>query len=302
MHHCGHIAFGPHDGRLYLCVGDTQNNQEILPVAQDPAGSLGKILRFDVHAPVIAEIDTAGPIAAHASLPAAGAPETVAYGLRNPWRFSFDPATGGMFIPDVGRWNTEELNVLPPEGVSPANFGWPLAEGNECLIDCEARDDLIWPVFEYTQLPERCAIIGGATYGGTATPAWRNVYVFADLCSGELWALRNPGPEAEVRLLMDSEATPVGVIRGPDGELLVVDGPGRALYRLRLPASAEGDWRPAQTVMTEAALETRRSGFTFTRELMEKAREEKRYMEASKRWRYTELFVQLYDWIGRPLD
>jgi glucose/arabinose dehydrogenase len=103
MHHCGHIAFGPHDGKLYLCVGDTQNNQEILPVAQDPAASLGRILRFDVHAPVIAETDADGLIAAQAAPAAVGAPETVAYGLRNPWRFSIDPATGGMFIPDVGR-------------------------------------------------------------------------------------------------------------------------------------------------------------------------------------------------------
>jgi glucose/arabinose dehydrogenase len=302
MHHCGHIAFGPQDGKLYLCVGDTQNNQEILPIAQDPAGSLGRILRFDVHAPMIAETQAGGPIAAQAAAPADSGAETVAYGLRNPWHFSIDPTTGGLFIPDVGRWNTEELNFLPAVRVPSANFGWPLAEGNECLIDCEARDDLIWPVFEYTQLPERCAIIGGATYGGTATPAWRDVYVFADLCSGEIWALRNPGPEAEVRLLMDSEATPVGIIRGPDGELLVVDGLGRALYRLRLPASAAGGWKPARTVMAEAALETRRSGFTYTHELMERAREEKRYMEASKRWRVTEPFVQLYNWIGRPLD
>ena len=302
MHHCGHIAFGPHDGMLYLCVGDTQDNQEIRPVSQDPAGSLGRILRFDVHAPMIAEAEAGGPIAAHAAPPPFGGPETVAYGLRNPWRFGFDPASGGMFIPDVGRWNTEELNFLPADHAPSPNLGWPLAEGNECLIDCEARNDLVWPVFEYTQLPERCAIIGGATYGGTATPAWRDVYVFADLCSGEFWALRHPGPEAEVRLLMDSEATPVGILRGPDGELLVVDDPGRALYRLRLPASAEGDWRPAQTVMAEAALETRRSGFTYTRELMERAREEKRYMEASRRWRLTEPFVQLYDWLGRPLD
>jgi glucose/arabinose dehydrogenase len=302
MHHCGHIAFGPQDGMLYLCVGDTQDNQEIRPVSQDPAGSLGRILRFDVHAPMIAEAEAGGPIAAYASPPPFGGPETVAYGLRNPWRFDFDPASGGMFIPDVGRWNSEELNFLPADHAPSPNLGWPLAEGNECLIDCGARDDLIWPVFEYTQTDDRCAIIGGATYGGTATPAWRDVYVFADLCSGEFWALRNPGLDAEVRLLMDSEATPVGILRGPDGELLVVDDPGRALYRLRFPASAEGDWRPARTVMAEAALETRRSGFTYTRELMERAREEKRYMEASRRWRMTEPLVQLYDWLGRPLD
>jgi hypothetical protein len=122
---CGHIAFGPQDGMLYLCVGDTQDNQEIRPVSQDPAGSLGRILRFDVHAPMIAEAEAGGPIAAYASPPPFGGPETVAYGLRNPWRFDFDPASGGMFIPDVGRWNSEELNFLPADHAPSPNLGWP---------------------------------------------------------------------------------------------------------------------------------------------------------------------------------
>lgn len=308
MHQCGHIAFNPADGKLYLCVGDTQDNQEIAPVSQDQATFKGQILRFDPHTLQLAETPADGLLTAHAATAPTGtwptgtwdAPETVAFGLRNPWRFTFDPVTGGLFIPDVGRYHSEELNFLPSVHDAPVNLGWPLAEGNECLAGCADRQDLVWPIFEYVHLPERCAIMGGATIGTAAGSEWRGVYVFGDLCSGELWAIRNAGPDAEVRLLTDSETTPVGLIRGHDGNLIVVDGPQGKLYRLNLAALDADGWRPARAVVAEAALETRRSGFRFTNELLEREREARFYMKESRRWRVTEPFVRLYDWLGRP--
>ena len=193
MHHCGHLAFGPHDGLLYLCVGDTQGNGNVEPIAQDPDEPRGKILRLDVEPRMIAGVQ---PIAETAP---SGSYEIWMKGLRNPWRFGFDPATGDLYIPDVGRRAWEEINVLAAPIQRGGNFGWPLAEGNDCIAQCD-RGDLIWPTFEYPHGNDRCAVIGGAVYRGTAFPQWQGVFLFSDQCSGEIWALRNLAGAAEVRM------------------------------------------------------------------------------------------------------
>ena len=133
MHHCGHLAFGPHDGLLYLCVGDTQGNGNVEPIAQDPDEPRGKILRLDVEPRMIAGVQ---PIAETAP---SGSYEIWMKGLRNPWRFGFDPATGDLYIPDVGRRAWEEINVLAAPIQRDGNFGWPLAEGNDCIAAVRSR-------------------------------------------------------------------------------------------------------------------------------------------------------------------
>lgn len=302
MHQCGHLAFGPHDGLLYLCVGDTRDNSDITPVAQDLLRPQGKILRIDPAARPPATPPERGLIASASATAAAGVrPEIWLHGLRNPWRFSFDPDGSRIFIPDVGRRHWEELNVLAtarPDG----NFGWPLAEAGECLVDCTEHDDLIWPAFEYTHLDERCSIIGGAVYRGDRRPAWRGAFIFADLCSGEFWAWREGEGGPEVRTILDSERTPVAVLTDAAGELLVADGPNGSLWRLDLPEDADEGWRPARTVMAEAAFDARRDGFARTRDLLETAREDIYYMTQSPRWRMMEPLVRFYDWLGRPLE
>lgn len=301
MHHCGHLAFGPHDGLLYVCVGDTQDNLEIEPVSQDPGRLQGKILRLDPGASTPVARGGDGIIGSAQAATVADRPEVWLSGLRNPWRFGFDPTGERIFVPDVGRNHWEELNVLPTNRAG-GNFGWPLAEAGECLTDCTLRDDLIWPVFEYVQSAERCSIIGGVVHNGSRKRGWRGAYLFADLCSGEIWAWRDDAGAAEVTLIADTDLVPVAILSGSDGEPLIVDGPNGALWRLDLPAADEAAWRPATTVMGEALLEPRRAGNSRTRELLEDEREALHYMRASKRWRLTQPLVDLYDALGRPFD
>ena len=303
IHHCGHLEFGPADGLLYVCVGDMQwNTLEIGPIAQDPDSFRGKILRLDPQA--------AAPVASHDSHPLLASaraatrpraePEIWLKGLRNPWRFGFDPDAGLIYLPDIGRSHFEELSVLPLDRVT-GNLGWPFAEGGECLVDCTVHEDLIWPVVEYSHLDDDCAIIGGTTYRGPTSPAWHGVYLFADLCSGRIWALRDAVSEPKVRLVLDSDLMSTALTRDHQGEILVVDGPG-ALYRLRLPAGLGAGWRPADEVNAEMAMAARQAGFSRTRELLDEARHDQAVMRESTRWRLTEPLVQMYNMLGRPLD
>jgi glucose/arabinose dehydrogenase len=228
MHHCGHLAFGPHDGLLYLCVGDTQDNQDVQPISQDPDEPRGKILRLEVEPTMLAV-----PQVIPASM-GVDSYEIWASGLRNPWRFGFDSETGDLYIPDVGRRAWEEINVLAAPIDAGANFGWPLAEGNECIEHCD-RPDLAWPIFEYPHGDDRCAVIGGVVYRGAAFPDWQGVFVFSDQCSGEIWALRDVGGATQVRKLAETDLMPSALGTRFDGEILITDRRSGAVWRLLLP-------------------------------------------------------------------
>ena len=150
-HYCGHLAFGPKDGLLYVCVGFTQNNRlgerhrPLGTAAQDLTRPHGKIIRLEL-----------GPGEPGRSLPGRPAvagtgivrAEFWAYGLRNPWRFAFDRETGDVLIPDVGRYHWEELNYRPAVENGLLNYGWPLAEGNACALRC-GGSDLVWPIYQH---------------------------------------------------------------------------------------------------------------------------------------------------------
>ena len=262
QHHCGHIEFGPQDGLLYLCVGDTQGNKEVQPIAQDPDEPRGKLLRLDVEPRAVAG---AQPIAQTAS---SVSYEILASGLRNPWRFTFDPATGDLYIPDVGRHAWEEVNVLRAPLEPGGNFGWPLAEGNECVAQC-GRSDLIWPAFEYPHIDSRCAVIGGAVYRGTAFPAWQGVFVFGDQCSGEIWALRARAGAAEVRRIAQTDLMPSSLGTRFDGEILITDRISAAVWRLVLP-QIEGGWLPAHEAMFAMVSEARRDRVGWAQEELDR--------------------------------
>ncbi|HEX5079936.1 MAG TPA: PQQ-dependent sugar dehydrogenase [Geminicoccaceae bacterium] len=265
MHHCGHLAFGPRDGLLYLCVGDTQANGNIEPIAQDPDEPRGKILRLNVEPTMLA-----APRLIAATMSAARY-EILASGLRNPWRFAFDRATGDLYIPDVGRHAWEEINLMPAPIEPGANFGWPLAEGNECIEEC-GRSDLVWPVVEYPHDPDRCAVIGGAVYRGSAFPDWQGVFVFGDECSGEIWALRDAGGVTELRKLARTTLMPSALGTRFDGEILIADRRGGAVWRLLFPDidgtgnPAEGRWVPAEQAMYEMIVAARRHGIGWAQE------------------------------------
>jgi glucose/arabinose dehydrogenase len=262
IHQCGHIEFGPHDGLLYLCVGDTQGNDDIQPIAQDPDEPRGKMLRLDVEPDAVAG---ARPIA---EATPSGSYEIWATGLRNPWRFTFDPATADLYIPDVGRHAWEEINVLAAPTGSGGNFGWPLAEGNECVEQCDGHD-LIWPVYEYPSGDNRCAVIGGAVYRGAASPDWQGVFVFSDHCSGEIWALRNAMGEPEVRKLAETDLMPSALGTRFDGEILITDRIAGAVWKLVLP-DIEGPWIPADQQMFAMVTEARHDRTGWAQERLDR--------------------------------
>jgi glucose/arabinose dehydrogenase len=178
-HNGGQLAFGP-DGRLYLGLGDGGGAFDPRQTAQDPDTLLGKIVSLDV---------------------SAERPRwrVELYGLRNPWRFSFDTALGEIWIADVGQDEVEEVNrVLLEPDEPPKNLGWSAYEGTRRYEEHGLAGDgeLIWPVAVYDH-DEGCSVTGGLVYGGVGIPALSRRYVYGDFCSGILWSLRGlPGGRA----------------------------------------------------------------------------------------------------------
>src|SRR5262249_9727319 len=149
----------------------------------------------------ILRLDTEGGVAPYAVpttnpfVHTAGArPEIWASGLRNPWRFAFDPQTGDFYIADVGESDYEEVDYQPAASPGGENYGWHIMEGSHCYrsADCDQRG-LTFPVQEYTHADGNCGIIGGQVYRGTAYPDMQGIYFYADLCSGRIWGLRQVG-------------------------------------------------------------------------------------------------------------
>lgn len=134
FHHCGHIAFGPKDKYLYLCIGDSDEHGNPTNSSQNLNLLQGKILRLDVESPQEPySIPPDNPFITQKDARS----EIWAYGLRNPWGFSFDPLTGDLLIPDVGWEFWEEINFQPASSKGGQNYGWRLAEGNECHETCD---------------------------------------------------------------------------------------------------------------------------------------------------------------------
>ena len=225
-HNGGHVVFGP-DGHLYLGLGDGGGAGDPFRTAQDPGSLLGAILRL---APTGADpyaVPDSNPFVA-----GGGRPEVYLYGVRNPWRFSFDPATGDLWVADVGQGAIEEIDRLPAvDGAGlGANLGWPLVEGTR-PFDGSATPDLVPPVFEYGHDQGRCSVTGGAVYRGGAIEALAGAYVYGDYCSGEVWGLAvGEGDPVNRDLGVTVEdLTSFGV--DADGELYLLSDRG-PVYRL----------------------------------------------------------------------
>lgn len=187
-HKAGNLVFDA-EGMLLIGVGDGGGPGDPNGYALDASSLLGKLLRLDVDSG-----DPYGIPPDNGWADEEGArPEIHAIGLRNPWRFSFDRATGHLFIGDVGAMAWEEVNVLAPGGRAPS-FGWSDLEGHDCYKErgCAAWRHLP-PVITYPhRAPDaaHCAVIGGHTYRGTVHPALLGVYLYGDLCSGMIWGVR----------------------------------------------------------------------------------------------------------------
>jgi len=218
-HNGGMIGFGP-DGFLYVGLGDGGSGGDPGNRAQDPDALLGKILRLDV--------DGARPYAVPEDNPFAdggGRPEIYALGLRNPWRFSFDPADGSLWVGDVGQNRIEEIDLVERGG----NYGWRLMEGRSCYrpsSDCRTSG-LELPVAQYHHEQGRCSVTGGYVYRGSAIPDLAGTYLFADYCSGEIFGLR----QGEIAVLLDPGLSIASFGEDAAGEVLVVDRSG-AIYRI----------------------------------------------------------------------
>lgn len=194
-HNGGQLAFGP-DGFLYIAMGDGGGGGDPEENGQDLTTLLGKILRIDVD-PANATGDI--PYAIPADNPfvdtADAAPEIWAYGLRNPWRFSFDSETGDLFIGDVGQGDIEEIDYAPA-GDGGQNYGWNVMEGTTCFesSDCDpAADELVLPITEYTHAEGGCSVTGGYVYRGADAPDLVGSYLYGDYCSGLIWAATSVG-------------------------------------------------------------------------------------------------------------
>ena len=225
-HNGGQIAFGA-DGYLYIGLGDGGSAGDPLGSGQDTSSLLGAILRIDVSQSTPERLYAIPPDNPFAS--GGGRGEIWAYGLRNPWRFSFDRDTGELWAGDVGQNRWEEIDLIARGG----NYGWNRLEGNHCFSarDCDPTGT-VPPVWEYSLDGQPCSVIGGYVYRGTAIPWLRGVYVYGDFCSGEVFGLRYAdGQVIEHQRLADTRLRIMSFGEGNDGELYLLSQKS-GIYRL----------------------------------------------------------------------
>jgi glucose/arabinose dehydrogenase len=184
-HNGGNVIFGP-DGKLWVGTGDGGASGDRYQNGQNRQTLLGKMLRLDVDSGEPYGIPTDNPYVGDAAY----RPEIWAMGIRNPWRYSFDRATGDLWIGDVGQNAYEEIDWVAAGSAGGLNFGWPIAEGLHCYpsgAQCDVSP-YIQPVAEYGR-DGGCSVTGGYVYRGAAHPSLQGLYFFGDFCSGRIWSL-----------------------------------------------------------------------------------------------------------------
>lgn len=232
-HNGGAVKFGP-DGYLYIGLGDGGSQGDPFDNAQSGNSLLGKILRIDV--------DTGDPYAIPPDNPfvqISGAyPEIWAFGLRNPWRISFDPFTGSLWIGDVGQNTREEINRVPSGAPGGFNFGWNEMEGT-LPFKGNNRPEFTAPLAEYTHT-FGCSVTGGYVYAGVSMPEWQGIYFYGDYCSGNIWGLPAgietvPASETQsAAALLFQSGLRISTFGIDDaGELYLADYPNGVIYRLQ---------------------------------------------------------------------
>jgi glucose/arabinose dehydrogenase len=220
-HNGGQLAFGP-DGRLYLGLGDGGGAFDPRRTAQDPKNLLGKL--------IATEVERRTPKW-----------RVVLSGLRNPWRFWFDPALGEIWIGDVGQDAVEEVHrVLLELDEPPKNLGWSAFEGTDRVggHSLDPGGQLVWPVAEYRHEDvDGCSITGGLVYGGARLPSLVRRYVYGDFCAGTVWSLRGTpqGGATDVRRERATIPQLTHIGTDADGELVFASG-GGDVYRAVAPA------------------------------------------------------------------
>jgi glucose/arabinose dehydrogenase len=224
-HNGGHIAFGP-DGYLYIGMGDGGSSGDPQARSQNPLELLGKMLRIDV--------DNGSPYSIPETNPFYGQsdtlPEIWSLGLRNPWKWSFDRATGDMWIGDVGQNAWEEID-FQPAGMSGMNFGWRCYEGDATYNtgNCQPQSFYDFPVVDYSHggNDDFCSITGGMVYRGQNFPALDGLYFFTDYCAGDIHSLTSNGQGGfDDAILLTTGAGAVAFGEDVNGELFLVFNTG----------------------------------------------------------------------------
>jgi glucose/arabinose dehydrogenase len=212
-HNGGTLNFGP-DGFLYIGLGDGGSGGDPHGNGQSLDTLLGKILRIDV--------DSAEPYAVPQDNPFGN--EIWAYGLRNPWRMSFDSITGDLYIGDVGQGDWEEIDFLPANSSGGQNFGWDHREGAHDF-EGGGPGGMIDPIAEYSHPEGGCSVTGGYVYRGAMTE-WNGVYLYGDYCTGFIWGLIRSGEAWQKQLLFDTEVNITSFGQDANGELYILADSG----------------------------------------------------------------------------
>lgn len=244
-HNGGQLQFGPVEGveqkrYLYIGMGDGGSGGDPMNNAQSDGTLLGKMLRLEPST-------AAAPTPPFYSIPpdnpqaGAGLPLGAIWGkgLRNPWRFSFDARTGDLYIADVGQNQWEEIHVTRAGAPGGRNYGWRIMEGNTCFqpaVGCDQRG-LELPVLVYAQTttPPRCAVIGGYVYRGAQFPSLQGTYLYADLCSHELWGLRETAPGVWTSTLLHTAPFSPSTFGEDVNRELYISGDDSGVYQIVLP-------------------------------------------------------------------
>ena len=225
-HNGGQLAFGA-DGYLYIATGDGGSGGDPQNYAQNRASLLGKMLRIDVNA------TTKGNYGIPKDNPYVGntqgfSEEIYAYGLRNPWRFSFDSVTKDLWTGDVGQNKVEEIDVITKGG----NYGWKVKEGNSCYSGDCSRTDLIAPVWEYQQGGDGRSVTGGIVYRGKKFTDLVGKYFCGDYVSGKIWALTYDGKAVTKSDVITSVSTVSAFGQDANGEIYMLNLGNGKVYTL----------------------------------------------------------------------
>ena len=231
-HNGGDLAFGPDDGYLYIASGDGGSGGDPRNYAQNMDSLLGKILRLDVDNEVGNYIPADNPFVSESNIRS----EIWAYGVRNPWRMSFDRETGDFFFGDVGQNEFEEVNHVPANTAG-VNYGWRMMEGRACYnpsSNCE-MPDLTLPILTYPTSRD-CSVVGGYRYRGRELPeSMKGKYIYGDYCSGRMWvATEDPSSKSwSSETLLETNLLISSFGESERGELYVVGHRDGGIYRIQ---------------------------------------------------------------------
>lgn len=240
-HNGGSIEFSPADGMLYFGLGDGGSANDPLDSGQTTSSLLGAMLRLDVSSQPYTiptgNLST-GNLCGQDSNATGPCSEIWDYGLRNPYRFSFDACTADLYVGDVGQNKWEEIDIAAA-GDGNKNWGWRLMEGNHCFNpnnDCDPQNLTTLPAAEYSHAGGKCSVTGGYVYRGSSIPWLRGAYLYGDYCTGEVWMLRWKNGQASepVDLTADLQSKGINISSfGQDarGEMYVIAYSG-TVYRI----------------------------------------------------------------------